>query len=253
MAMMRFAARWLVARIAMSPTPPSPTTATVVPGPAWAASAANQPVPSTWSAGLVVLVVGDVVAPRHDLPLVVCFLDGDVRHEPVRCGAVPVLLAWFDVDHIAGTDLVHLAAARDVADAVGHIQCLAVGVGVPRRPGAGGEPHVRAADRGLFVGIADAVDVDGAGEPRLGADGGLAAAAGELHDRCLCCFRARSTRGPRGSAGPSTGRSVLPGLLQLVGEGARVVGQPLGTCVIARVDRVPVVKFSAGHTAVAAQ
>ena len=43
--------RWAPSRLAAStpsrPTAPSPTTATVLPGPASAATAANQPVPST--------------------------------------------------------------------------------------------------------------------------------------------------------------------------------------------------------------
>ena len=47
MAMIRSAPSCLAARTAISPTAPSPTTATVLPGPACAASAANQPVPST--------------------------------------------------------------------------------------------------------------------------------------------------------------------------------------------------------------
>ena len=45
--MTRSAHRWRAARTASSPTAPSPTTATVLPGPASAATAPNQPVPST--------------------------------------------------------------------------------------------------------------------------------------------------------------------------------------------------------------
>ena len=47
MAMTRSAPSWLAARTAMSPTAPSPTTATVSPGPASAATAPNHPVPRT--------------------------------------------------------------------------------------------------------------------------------------------------------------------------------------------------------------
>ena len=46
-AMTRSAPNSLAARIARRPTAPSPTTATVLPGPASAATAPNQPVPST--------------------------------------------------------------------------------------------------------------------------------------------------------------------------------------------------------------
>lgn len=51
MAMIRSAPRRWAARIASSPTAPSPTTATVLPGPTSAATAANQPVPSTSERG----------------------------------------------------------------------------------------------------------------------------------------------------------------------------------------------------------
>lgn len=47
MAMIRSAPSCLAARTAIRPTAPSPTTATVLPGPASAATAPNQPVPST--------------------------------------------------------------------------------------------------------------------------------------------------------------------------------------------------------------
>ena len=47
MAMIRSAPICLAERTPRRPTAPSPTTATVLPGPAWAESAAYQPVPST--------------------------------------------------------------------------------------------------------------------------------------------------------------------------------------------------------------
>ena len=121
-----------------------------------------------------VLLVGHVPEPGHDLALVVCLLDGDVSHEPAGRGAVPVFLAGLDVDDIPGPDLLGLAAAAgDVPDAVGDVEGLALGVVVPRGARAGGEPDVSAADRGLIVGVADAVDVDIAGEPGSGTGGGL--------------------------------------------------------------------------------
>lgn len=45
-----------------------------------------------------------MVEPGGHVTVLVGFLDGDVSHEPLRGGAVPVLLAGFDVDHIAGPD-----------------------------------------------------------------------------------------------------------------------------------------------------
>ena len=111
-----------------------------------------------------------MLEPGDDFAVLVGFLDGDVGHEPVGGGAVPVLLAGLDVDDVAGADLLDVAAAAgDVADAVGDVERLAAGVGVPGGAGAGGEPDVGAADGGLLVGVADAVDVDGAGEPVAGA------------------------------------------------------------------------------------
>jgi hypothetical protein len=96
----------------------------------------------------VVFVVGDVVEPGHELPVLVGFLDGDVRHEAVRRRAVPVLLARLDVDDVAGPDFLHRTPAScDQADAVGHVQRLAFRVVVPGSAGAGSEPDVRAADR----------------------------------------------------------------------------------------------------------
>src|SRR3954468_16084639 len=86
-----------------------------------------------------VLVVGDVVEPGHDPPVGVGLLDGDVGHEPVRGGSVPVLLAGFDVDHVAGSDLLNAVVGGDEADAVGDVEGLALGVVVPGGAGAGRE------------------------------------------------------------------------------------------------------------------
>jgi hypothetical protein len=43
-----------------------------------------------------------VLAKGDEVPLVVGLLDGDVRHEAGRCGAVPVVLARLEEDAIAG-------------------------------------------------------------------------------------------------------------------------------------------------------
>jgi hypothetical protein len=76
----------------------------------------------------------------------------DVGHEPVWCGAVPVLFAGFDVNDVTGSDFDDRAATvGDQPDAVGDVQRLSLGVGVPGGPGAGGEADVSAADRGLDV------------------------------------------------------------------------------------------------------
>src|SRR3954451_23151444 len=138
--------------------------------------------PSPPSSLGAVFLVGDVVEPGHDLSVLVRFLDGDVRHEAAGGRAVPVLLTGLDVDDVAGADLLRLGpTSGDVPDAVGDIERLPVGVVVPCGAGAGGEADVGAADRGLVVRVADAVDVNVAGEPVGGTAGGVGGAGGELH------------------------------------------------------------------------
>src|SRR5919202_4198176 len=93
-----------------------------------------------------VLLVGHVLQPGHDLSVGVGFLDGDVGHEAVGGRAVPVLLAGFDVDDVAGADLLDAAVPDgDEADAVADVEGLSLRVVVPGGAGAGGEPDVAAA------------------------------------------------------------------------------------------------------------
>ena len=170
-------------------------------------------------------------------------------HEPVRRGAVPVLLVGLEVDAVAGAD--HLRRRRRggrQADPVGDVQGLAQRVAVPGGPGAGDEADVGAADGGLVVGVADAVDVDVAGEPVRGPVAVSVAAAGELHG---CSFRAvvDASFGARGVAADRVRRSsvgwrvgqCLRAALELVGQRARLARQQLGAGLVARVDRMPVV------------
>ena len=120
-----------------------------------------------------------MLEPGHDLALVVGFLHGDVGHEAVGCGSMPMLLAGFDVDDVAGPDLDDFSAAvGDEPDAVGDVQRLALGVGMPGGASPGGEADVCAADRGLVVRVSDGVDVDVAGEPVGWSASGLPTACG---------------------------------------------------------------------------
>lgn len=67
------------------------------------------------SGGRRVLVVAEVGAPLGG-----AFGDGDVSHEVVGRGSVPVLLAAGDANHVTGTDGEERSTARlDVADAFG--------------------------------------------------------------------------------------------------------------------------------------
>src|SRR3954452_829392 len=89
-----------------------------------------------------VLLVADVLAPRDRAARVVVLLHGEVDHEAVRGGAVPVVLAGLEEDAVAGADLFNRAAfTLAAADALGDEDRLTVRVGVPRGARAGGEVH----------------------------------------------------------------------------------------------------------------
>src|ERR671921_854977 len=79
-----------------------------------------------------VLLVADVLTPRDGTALVVDFLHRKVGHEAVWGGAVPVVLAGLEEHPVARADhLDRSAAALAEADALGDVDGLAVGVGVP--------------------------------------------------------------------------------------------------------------------------
>src|SRR3954451_12580756 len=89
-----------------------------------------------------VLLVADVLAPGHRAAALFVLLHGDVDHEAVRRGAVPVVLAGLEEEPVAGKDLLDGAAlALAEPDALGDEDRLPVRMRVPRRPGAGGEVH----------------------------------------------------------------------------------------------------------------
>lgn len=61
-------------------------------------------------------------------------------HEPIRGGAVPVVLTWLEEHPVAGTDdLDRSAATLASADALEHVDRLTYRVRVPCGPGAGRE------------------------------------------------------------------------------------------------------------------
>src|SRR5215204_1757611 len=95
-----------------------------------------------------VLLVGDVLAPGDGAAGLVVLLHGDVDHEAVRRGAVPVVLARFEEHTVAGPDdLDRSALALAQADALGDEDRLAVRVGVPRGARPRGEVHERGGER----------------------------------------------------------------------------------------------------------
>src|SRR5215218_2324931 len=129
-----------------------------------------------------VLLVGDVLAPGDRAAGLVVLLHGDVDHEAVRRGAVPVVLAGLEEHAIAGPDLFDRAAfALAEADALSDEDRLAVRVRVPGSARARREVHERGGERRGAGGRGDGVDVDVAGEPVARALLRVAAAAGDLH------------------------------------------------------------------------
>src|SRR3954447_2660349 len=111
-----------------------------------------------------VLVVGDVASPRHRTARRVGLLHGDVHHEAVGRGAVPVVLARLEEDAVAGADDLHLTAlALAEADTLGHEDRLAVRMGVPGGPRAWCEVHSGGGEGRGAGGRGDGVDVDVAG------------------------------------------------------------------------------------------
>src|SRR3954471_5245355 len=153
-----------------------------------------------------VLLVRDVLAPSDRAAGLVVLLHGDVDHETVRGGAVPVVLTGLEEDAVAGTDLLRRAAlALAHADALGDEDRLAVRMRMPCGARAGREMHARGGEGGGSLRRRDGVDVDVAGKPVGGALLGLDAAAGDLHfavpllDWVSKRPRARACRrGPRG-------------------------------------------------------
>src|SRR3954468_9996807 len=147
--------------------------------------------PRSWSGSLEanscgrtvrVLLVGDVLAPGHGAAGLVVLLHGDVGHEAVGGGAVPVVLAGLEEHAVArADDLDRAALALAEADALGDEDRLPVWVRVPGGARAGCEVHQRGGEGRRRFGRGDGVDVDVAGEPVGGALLRLDAAPGDLH------------------------------------------------------------------------
>src|SRR5947208_10632598 len=87
-----------------------------------------------------VFLVAHVFAPRDDAALLVGLLHRDMRHEPLRRSAVPVILARLEEDAIAGPDHFDRPGfALAETDAFRHPDRLAVRVRVPRSTRTGRE------------------------------------------------------------------------------------------------------------------
>src|SRR6267154_2769489 len=116
-----------------------------------------------------VLLVADLFHPVVVLAIE-RFRDSDMRHRGRRCGAVPVLLAGWKPDYIAGTDFFDRSAlALRPAKARRDDEGLTERMGVPHGAGAGLEGDVTAADAHRVAHPEHRVHADRAGEPGLGA------------------------------------------------------------------------------------
>jgi hypothetical protein len=130
----------------------------------------------------VVLLVGDVRHPLDQLA-VERLLDGDVRHGRGWRGAVPVLLAGPEPDHVAGMDRFDWAAFPLDSPAAGRDdQGLAERVRVLGSPGAGLERHTGTGRARRVSCLKQRIDADRAGEPLGRARAGrLRAASPDVH------------------------------------------------------------------------
>src|SRR3954449_400980 len=118
--------------MAMQPSPMAETFKPEVPS--VRVSMAAAPVVLNRGSGGAVLLVADVLAPGDGAARLVVLLHGDVGHEAVGGGAVPVVLAGLEEDAVAGPDdLDRAALALAEAGTLGDVDGLAVRMGVPRR------------------------------------------------------------------------------------------------------------------------
>src|SRR6266436_9547318 len=115
-----------------------------------------------------VLVVADLFHPV-DVLAVERFRYSDMRHCGRRCRAVPVFLAGWKPDDIAGTDFFDRSAlALRPAKAGRDDEGLTKRMGVPRGAGAGLEGDVTTADACRHAHLKPRDHADRAGEPGLG-------------------------------------------------------------------------------------
>src|SRR3954447_14595843 len=116
--------------------------------------------------GRLVVLVGERLEPGGGVCAVGEVLQhGEVAHEGVGGGAVPVLLVGRADDGVAGADPDDgTVAGADQADALGDVQRLADGVAVPVGAGAGGEPDQADGHPRRLGAAVDRGQVDVAGE-----------------------------------------------------------------------------------------
>src|SRR5882724_524876 len=133
--------------------------------------------------GVGILRVADLLHPI-DRTAVECFLNGDMAHRRGAGRAVPMLLAGFEPDHVAGTDFLDRATlALHPAEAGGDDQRLTKRMRVPRGASAGLEGDAGAANPRRLQGFDQGIDAHLACEiVRRSCAGGPGTASLDLHD-----------------------------------------------------------------------
>src|SRR3954462_5783562 len=137
--------------MAMQPSPMAETFKPEVPS--VRVSMAAAPLVFNRGSGGAVLLVADVLAPRDGAARLVVLLHGDVGHEAVGGGAVPVVLTGLEEDPVTRPELLDRpAVALAEPDALGDEDRLTVGMGVPSRPRARREVDERCRERRVRLG-----------------------------------------------------------------------------------------------------
>src|SRR3954447_23495474 len=128
--------------MAMQPSPMAETFKPEVPS--VRVSMAAAPLVLNRGSSGAVLLVADVLAPRDGAARLVVLLHGDVGHEAVGGGAVPVVLTGLEEDPVARPELIDRPAlALAEPDALGDEDRLTVGMCVPCGARSGREVHER--------------------------------------------------------------------------------------------------------------
>ena len=121
--------------------------------------------PRSHSESSLVLFVSDFFQPVDRLAIEL-FLNGDVRHGRCWGGAVPMLLARRERNHVAWPDLLDRASpALRAAAARGHDQRLAKRMGMPRCSSAWFEGNTGAEGAGGRVCLEQGIDTHCPGKP----------------------------------------------------------------------------------------
>jgi hypothetical protein len=109
-----------------------------------------------------------VLFPADGVTIRVGILDGNVCHERIRPGAVPVAFFWLEPYRVAGSGTLDGAiGSPDQRDPRDNEQALTEGMSMPGGPGPRLECHPGDAHPRRGFGLDDGVEKDNARKPRL--------------------------------------------------------------------------------------